>query len=50
MYHFTYWLEHFKELQPSKAQTIIKTISLLSEKTEDACASVGKLAAQNLVE
>ena len=34
MYQFTYWLEHFKEMQPSKAQTVVKTISALSGKTE----------------
>lgn len=43
MYHFTYWLEHFKELAPSKAQTIVKTISLLSDKTAEACIATGKL-------
>jgi len=49
MYQFTYWLEHFKEMQPSKAQTIVKTICLLSEKTESTCAPVGKLAESKTV-
>ena len=43
MYQFTYWLEHFKELPPSKAQTIVKTTIQLSEKTSSACSSVSKL-------
>lgn len=44
MYHFTYWLEHFKELPPSKAQTIVKSITQLSEKTATACSAVSHLA------
>lgn len=43
MYHFTYWLEHFKGMPLSKAQTICKALSSLSEKTTDVCASTGKL-------
>ncbi len=43
MYHFAYWLEHFKEFLPSKAQMIVKTINQLSEKTADAFGDEGKL-------
>ena len=44
MYHFTYWLEHFKEMPPSKAQTIVKSTAQLSEKTAAACSAVSRLA------
>lgn len=43
MYHFTYWLEHFKEMPPTKAQTIVKSTTQLSEKTAAACSAVSSL-------
>ena len=43
MYHFTYWLEHFKEMPPTKAQTIVKSITQVSEKTAAACSVVSLL-------
>lgn len=44
MYQFTYWLEHFKEMQPSKAQGVVKTINHLSEKTADNLEDLCKLS------
>lgn len=43
MYQFMYWLEHFKELPPSKSQAILRTLLQLSARTQGACSQVGKL-------
>lgn len=47
MYQFTYWLEHFKELSPSKAQAILRALLQLSARTQGTCSQVGKLENSN---